>query len=72
MGPFDVPSTIYTGVEKRKPLMRSMKATDAGDPGDYLKTAAYYLWQSRGCPLNDPEADWLEAEKQWLSRAKSA
>jgi hypothetical protein len=36
-------------------------------PRDSLEVAAYYHWQSRGCPAGDPLADWLEAEKQ-LSR----
>ncbi|HTA75985.1 MAG TPA: DUF2934 domain-containing protein [bacterium] len=72
MGPFNNSEAVYHGIEKRKPLMRPVHKTASGDLGNQLEIAAYYLWQSRGCPFNDPEADWLEAERQWLSRAKSA
>lgn len=29
-----------------------------------IKLAAYYLWQQRGCPIGEPEVDWLKAEAQ--------
>lgn len=72
MGSFNNVEMPYTGVEKRKPLMRSVKKTDSSDLGNQLEIAAYYLWQSRGCPFDDPEADWREAERQYGLSAKSA
>jgi hypothetical protein len=24
-----------------------------------IEMAAYYLWQQRGCPFGEPEADWF-------------
>jgi len=35
------------------------------DHGEMTEIAelAYALWQSRGCPSNSADADWLEAEE---------
>ncbi len=27
-----------------------------------IEQQAYFLWLARGCPLGDPERDWLDAE----------
>jgi hypothetical protein len=37
--------------------------TESGRHQD-IEVAAYYLWQQRGCPLGEPEVDWLRAEEQ--------
>lgn len=36
-------------------------------PMDYLQKAAYYHWEARGCPQDDPLTDWLVVEKEWRS-----
>jgi hypothetical protein len=28
-----------------------------------IETLAYALWQQRGCPVDSPEVDWIEAEQ---------
>ena len=38
-----------------------------GVPKDYLQKAAYYHWEARGCPLDDPLTDWIAVEKEWHS-----
>jgi hypothetical protein len=41
-------------------------------PTEYLETAAYYFWLSRGCPIDDAQTDWEEAEKQWRIHSEGA
>ena len=36
------------------------------------KTAAYFLWQKRGSPLWDDQADWFGAEREMVGEAKTA
>jgi hypothetical protein len=79
LAPFNNAEKPYTGIEKRKPLMRPAQNTGfienhsaSSDIVTQLEIAAYYLWQSRGCPFNDPEPDWCEAERQWRFNQKSA
>lgn len=31
---------------------------------DQIQRLAYHYWQERGCPLGDPETDWLRAEEE--------
>jgi hypothetical protein len=78
MGVFVKVKPIYSGTERRRP-MKSLKKIDVVQSKDklevsteYLETAAYYLWQSRNCPMNDPSIDWHEAEKQWREHAEGA
>ncbi len=33
-----------------------------------LSQLAYRLWHERGCPIDSPEVDWLEAERQLSSK----
>jgi len=33
---------------------------------------AYFIWMGRNAPSGDPEADWLEAERQLRSEAAPA
>ncbi len=40
-------------------------------PREYLKVAAYYHWQQRGCPLNDDLKDWVEVENKWAEKSHS-
>lgn len=36
-----------------------------------LEVAAYYHWQNRGCPNDDPLTDWVEAEDKLNHKADS-
>jgi hypothetical protein len=40
---------------------------DAQPDDQDIRTLAYQLWESRGRPVGDPEADWQEAERKLLS-----
>ncbi len=61
----------YSGTERRKRVKNHLKESyvierdDLKAPIEYLETAAYYFWQSRDCPMGDPQMDWKAAEKQW-------
>ena len=37
-----------------------------------IRALAYRLWESRGKPLGSPDEDWLEAERQLLSKQSAA
>ncbi len=37
-----------------------------------IASVAYALWQSRGCPLGSPEADWFRAEREVRARRPAA
>lgn len=47
--------------------MEGMHRSYAIDPG-LVRTKAYELWQSKGCPDGADEQIWLEAERQLQSR----
>jgi hypothetical protein len=40
-----------------------MTETDPHLDENALKSRAFELWQSRGCPLGSPEIDWYEAQQ---------
>ena len=37
---------------------------------EHVELAAYYKWQSRGCPLNDSLTDWVEAHKELIQAGR--
>ena len=44
---------------------------DSGFPDhESIEALAYRYWQQRGCPIGDPEVDWLRAEQD-LSAQRS-
>ncbi|MBM4186715.1 MAG: DUF2934 domain-containing protein [Gemmatimonadetes bacterium] len=51
------------------------KSTPAASPDGYhalVAERAYFIWMGRNAPSGDPEADWLEAERQLRSEAAPA
>ena len=34
---------------------------------NYIREAAYYLWQNAGCPMGQDEKFWSMAVEQWSS-----
>ena len=39
-------------------------AAERKSPQENIAQLAYAIWQSRGCPDNSAENDWIEAEMQ--------
>ena len=33
-------------------------------PESEVRQEAYFLWESRGCPIGSPEVDWYRAKEQ--------
>lgn len=48
---------------------REVPEEDYATPG-HVEVAAYYKWQHRGCPPNDPLTDWVEAHKELIQAAR--
>jgi hypothetical protein len=37
---------------------------------EHVEVAAYYKWQSRGCPHGDSLSDWLSAHKEIMQAGR--
>lgn len=48
----------------KKPRSSQKKVTK-----EEIETLAYYKWLERGCPQDDPNIDWLAAEKELNSKS---
>lgn len=59
-------AAVKTALENISPpvLPEEVQTKPSSEEIINVETLAYQLWEERGCPESDPEADWYEAEFQ--------
>ncbi len=55
---------------KKKETGSPDASSPKGVTQEAIETLAYYKWLERGCPHDDPQIDWLAAEKELKTKSE--